>query len=282
MTNEIQMINIETNESRPVPVLKITEYLVAGWVPAADPTPSTPANRDFPPVETFGEVEILGHDVDASDAVDADVANYVSEGTKENVVAAPKLTRELMAELLADPCMVDAAISYLGDCQTADELANGSTQHLNGAGFSAAYGKTGQRMWMWVTGKDPKTFEARWPVKSLSHSRATGCFRKYISNHGLNDAVELGRKVALVHWKQLGHMLEDGFKAEKLPSVDPVRKPKPPQFVSIKGAEIKGTSGKATKILWDSRMIWIPTSKIKHINGAISIPGWLAEAKEMI
>ena len=76
--------------------------------------------------------------------------------------------------------------------------------------------------------------------------------------------------------------MEDQSDLVNLPVADlPRKKEKTVEMFPISGAEVKGTSGKATKILWDSRIIWVPTSQIKTHNGAMAIPEWLAVNKGM-
>ena len=280
MTN-IQMINKETEETIPVPVAKMMEYLVAGWEPAEDPTPATPAERYFPPVETFGPDDVSGleepviysPDVDASDAVDRDIANYVAEHTKENVVAA-----------LENVSVLNAAIAQLGDLQTADELSSGVTSHLNGVGFSAAYARTGRRLWQWVTGKDAKTGDARWDKKCLSHNRANGAFQRQTRNYDFDTAVELARHVCAFHWRQLGFVLAEGFEGMNLEKSDKKRRSEftPKSWFDITGAKVIQVKGGGTQLLWDSRKIWLPTSQIKNVTGSLKVPRWLAEKNDMV
>ena len=115
----------------------------------------------------------------------------------------PAFSKSILETLLATPANVDEAIRLLGCNQTADELQTKGTHYQNGEGFSAAYARTGTRLYEFVTGIQTSTGRKKWAPKSLSHPVANKVFRRYISNHGLNNALELGRKIALIHWKQL-------------------------------------------------------------------------------
>ena len=137
---------------------------------------------------------------------------------------------------------------------------------------------THQRLW-----SSTKTGKATWAPKSLSHPAAGKVFRRYISNHGLANAEELGKKIAGIHWKQLGALLS------WTPVTTGVTKPKaakkqPPASIVVQGAEIQTMKGKAVRVLWDSKRIWLPKSQI-NVNsetGDITMPKWLARNKGMI
>ena len=195
------------------------------------------------------------------------------EHTKENILSA-----------LEDTNILNAAISHLGDLQTADELASGSTNHLNGQGFSAAFAKTGKRLWMWVTGKDPKTMEVRWDPKCLAHSRASRAFAKQLNNYeDLSEATDLAKYVAGFHWKQLAHILKEDFVGYSLPQKDEKRSRSiPTQWTSLTGAKVLQVKGGGTQLLWDSRKVWLPSSQLKTIAGELKIPTWLAVKNEMV
>lgn len=201
---------------------------------------------------------------------------------KEETMA---LSKEAILNLFnADARYIDAAIKILGDNQTADELASNSTHHHNGIGFSGAYAKTGSQLWSFVTGCN-RNGEKVWPARSFQHPRADRTFGRFIKNHDLNSAVELASKVASVHWRQLGEMLEPGFILPELPvenkaSVKPVKKA--PEMIALTGAEIKHTTEKSVKVLWDSRFVWLPKSQIKIDNGEVSVARWLAEKNGMV
>ena len=237
------------NQLKTIPVSELTDYLIDGWT-------------------------MLPND-DSQQAQEAPVKNnQTSEITKQDVINA-----------LQNVDVLNAAITYLGDHQTSDELASFTTSHHNNIGFSAAYAKTGVRLWQWITGKDTKTFEQRWPEKCISHKRASGCFHNLIVNHeGINDAVGLAQKVASFHWRQITHICDPSFVGKSLPKVD--EKPQPTEkskakWFDITGAEVLQVKGGGTQILWDSKRIWLPTSQMKHVNGKLSIPEWLSQKNDM-
>ena len=241
------------NQTIIVPVSELTDYLIKGWtmLPINDSQPTTQET----PVQSTKPAK------------------------------APKITKEDVINALQNVDVLNAAMAYLGDHQTADELASFSTNHHNNVGFSAAYAKTGVRLWQWITGKDTKTFEQRWPAKCISHTRATGCFQRLISNHdGISDAVGLAQKVAAFHWRQITHICNPNFSGTALPKTDPKpqSKNKPAiKWFDITGAEVVRTKGGGTQILWDSRRLWLPTSQIKQVNGKMCIPEWLSQKNDM-
>tara|TARA_A100001015_G_scaffold321357_1_gene451697 strand:- start:1323 stop:2120 length:798 start_codon:yes stop_codon:yes gene_type:complete len=250
-----------------VPTHRMTDYLMNGWVPAEE--------QKEPVAE---ETTYYEADVDASDAVDRDIANAVFE--KEIV----EHTKEAVSEALMHVDILNAAVAYLGDMQTVDELASGVTAHNNGVGFSAAYARTGRRLWQWVTGKDAKSGEERWDKKCLSHTRADPAFRRQTKNYEFSTATQLARHVCKFHWRQLAHILEPNFTGMCLLKVDtkPRSKFKPSEWIDITGAKVVRVKGGGTQVLWDSRHVWLPTSQIKMAAGALRIPKWLAEKNDMI
>ena len=192
-------------------------------------------------------------------------------------------TKSQIQQLLENPAYVDQAIRLLGANQTADELRSKSTHHHNDIGFSAAYGTTGTRMYEFVTGINTKSGKPTWAPKSLAHPTAARVFSRYLRNHGLQTGEELGRKVALIHWKQLGALLTwtpvtTGATQKKS------TQRKPPATVVISGAEVQTVKGKAVRVLWDSKRIWLPKSQINMNSetGDITMPAWLARNKGMI
>lgn len=185
--------------------------------------------------------------------------------------------------LLNNPAYVDQAIRLLGANQTADELRSKSTHHHNDIGFSAAYATTGTRMYEFVTGISTRTGQPTWAPKSLSHPTATRVFGRYLRNHGLTTGEELGRKVALIHWKQLGALLT-WTPVTTGPTQQNAAKKQPQASVVITGAEVQTMKGKAVRVLWDSKRIWLPKSQI-NVNsetGDITMPRWLARNKGMV
>jgi len=276
MPKNIQMFHPETNQSRPLPIELMTQYMLAGWIPAQDVAPSETFEPEDAP--EWKEGVICETDIDASEAVDKDIENAVFEEssiehTKENILIA-----------LEDVDILNAAIFYLGDLQTEDELSSGETSHRNGAGFSAAFSRTGRRLWMWVSGKDPKSMEVRWDPKCLSHTRADRSFARQLNNYeDFSSAIDLAKYVAGFHWRQLSHILLDTFQGLDLPKADQkLNRNQSSSWMSLSGASVLNVKGGGTQILWDSRKIWLPTSRIKNIHGKLSIPNWLAEKNDMI
>ena len=272
----ITMIDPTTSNTYDIPVYAMTEYMLQGLQPLEDQ--SKVEKETFLEETNQEDVTFYEPDIDASEAVDRDIANAdfssAVEHTKENIVSA-----------LNDVCVLNAAIAHLGDMQTCDELAAGTANHLNGEGFSAAFARTGRRLWQWTTGKDAKTMEERWEKKCLSHTRADAAFQRQTRNYDFSTAVELARYVAAFHWRQIGFILEPDFAGYDLPKADKKKSynnPTPSDWVDITGARVIQVKGGGTQLLWDSRRIWLPTSQMKKINGSLKIPSWLAQKNDMI
>jgi len=280
----ITMIDPVNSNTYEIPVSEMTDYMLQGLVPH-EVSEETEMNN-FVLCQTCQEAHtededhvcdvFLPEDVDASDAVDKDIASavFANPHTKENIVKA-----------LQDVNILNAAIAQLGDLQTADELASGTTNHLNGQGFSAAFARTGRRMWQWVTGKDAKSMEERWEKKCISHKRADAAFQRQTRNYEFTSAVDLAQYVCAFHWRQLSNILDSDFEGMELPKVDRQRSFKKPQqqdWLDITGARVVQVKGGGTQLLWDSRRIWLPTSQLKKINGTLKIPVWLAQKNDMI
>lgn len=276
--NTIKMLNPETNEVYHVLPAEVTDFLVHGWTITEGALTEETQGKEMhdEPTETYYE-----EDVDANEAIDRDFAGAVFEDETEQ---APKHTKENIVQALLDNNILNAAVAHLGDLQTADELAAGVTSHQNGAGFSAAYARTGRRLWQWVTGKDAKSMEERWDKKCLSHTRANAAFQRQVRNYDFDTAVELARYVCSFHWRQLAHVLEPGFTGMDLPKVDEKKRNNfvPSKWLDITGAKVLTIKGNGTQILWDSRKIWLPSSQFKNANGKMSIPMWLAQKNDMI
>ena len=185
--------------------------------------------------------------------------------------------------LLENAAYVDQAIRLLGGNQTADELRSKSTHHHNDIGFSAAYATTGTRMFEFVTGVNTKTGKPTWPPKSLSHPAASRVFSRYLRNHNLTTGTALGRKVAEIHWKQLEELLT-WIPVNTQPAEKKAKKKAPASSVVVSGAEVQTMKGKAIRVLWDSKRIWLPKSQISvnSVTGDITMPQWLARNKGMI
>lgn len=195
-----------------------------------------------------------------------------------------KHNKSQIQELLnSNPAYVDEAIRLLGENQTADELRSKSTHYHNDIGFGAAYATTGTRMYEFVTGISTKSGKPTWAPKSLAHPTANRVFSRYIRNHGLANALELGAKVAGIHWRQLGALLTWTPVTIKAPAPK-AKKQQSPATVIISGAEVQTMKGKAVRVLWDSKRVWLPKSQI-NVNsetGDITMPRWLARNKGMI
>jgi len=194
-------------------------------------------------------------------------------------------TKSQIQTLLNNPAFVDEAIRILGENQTPSELRSKSTHINNNIGFSAAYGTTGTRLFEFVTGINTKTGEKKWQPKSLAHPTAQRVFGRYIRNHGLNSALELGQKIAGIHWKQLGALLN--WTPTQLPAAPVQTKRKEDgslDRVTVRGVEYQAHKGKAIRVLFDSKRIWLPVSQIDidDTSGDITMPRWLARNKGML
>jgi hypothetical protein len=218
-------------------------------------------------------------------------ANPVQTKAEDDIIITPtnqgvtmtKYDKQTLLSLLTNPAYVDEAIRLLGGNQTADELRAKGTHHHNDIGFSAAYGRTGTRMYEFVTGINTKTGEKKWAPKSLSHPVANKVFSRYISNHGLNNALELGRKVASIHWRQLESLTT--YQPQQLNTGAAAQKPqkKQPAKLTFQGVEVVSRSGKGIKVRFDSRYIWLPTSQVSFdtATDTLVVPEWLAKTKQM-
>ena len=114
-----------------------------------------------------------------------------------------------IAAILNSPSQVSRAIEILGNNQRQDELASRSTNHQNGIGFTSCWASSGTHLWQFVTGYDGRTGTNKWGRKCLSHPnwKRAKIIRRKVYNNGCESAVELGRKIALHHWRQLAEML---------------------------------------------------------------------------
>jgi len=214
----------------------------------------------------------------------------VQDKTEQGIIKPPtnqgvtmtKYNKQTLLNLLNNPAYVDEAIRLLGGNQTASELRAKSTHLHNDIGFSAAYGRTGTRMYEFVTGINTKTGEKKWAPKSLAHPVANKVFSRYIDNHGLNNALELGRKIASIHWKQLEALTS--YQPAALPSTSgPKPEKKVAQKVTFEGVEVVSRSGKGVKVRFDSRYIWLPVSQVEFDSDTdtLTLPAWLAKNKQM-
>jgi hypothetical protein len=278
----ITMINPKTSNSYEIPVPEMMDYMLQGLVPfdTAD------NNGCQEPEDISLDDEIYRVDVDASEAVDRDIETACfNEETVEEIVKESDHTKENVITALRDINKLNAAIAWLGDLQTEDEMLAGTASHLNGQGFSAAFARTGRRLWQWITGKDAKTMEERWEKKCLSHKRANAAFQRQTRNYEFSTAIELAQYVAAFHWRQLEHIIAADFEGMDLTKVDlkkTVKNSKPIDWTDITGARVIQVKGGGTQLLWDSRRIWLPTSQLKMQNGAYRIPTWLAQKNDMV
>jgi len=131
-----------------------------------------------------------------------------------------------IAAILNSPSQVSRAIEILGNNQRQDELASRSTNTQNGIGFTSCWASAGTHLWQFVTGFDARSGTNRWGKKCLSHPnwRRARIIRNKVRNNGCEDAVGLGRKIALHHWRQLAEMLPE---QKVLPPQQPEPKPTP-------------------------------------------------------
>jgi hypothetical protein len=196
-------------------------------------------------------------------------------------------TKAQIALALVDPAAVDEAIRILGQNQTADELRTKSTRNLNDIGFSAAYGRVGTRFYEFVTGIQTSTGKKKWQPKSLRHPVADRVFSKYINRRDhCESALDYAREICLLHWRQLGQLLQAGFTALDLPSEDaPQEAPSNPdvggEMITVQG-EIVGARGRAYKAYIGGRKYWLPKSQVLVAPSGIAMPRWLAQNKGLV
>ena len=135
---------------------------------------------------------------------------------------------------LQTPESVSRAIEILGNNQREDELSARSTREQNGIGFTSCWASAGTHLWQFVTGYDARSKTNKWGRKCLSHPnwQRAKIIRRKVQNNGCEDAVQLGRKIALHHWRQLGALLAV---QPPVPQVQtPVPQPEPqPDFEMI-------------------------------------------------
>ena len=218
-------------------------------------------------------------------------ANPVQTKAEDDIIVTPtnqgvtmtKYNKQTLLNLLNNPAYVDEAIRLLGGNQTADELRAKGTHYHNDIGFSAAYGRTGTRMYEFVTGINTRTGEKKWAPKSLSHPVANKVFGRYIDNHGLDNALELGRKVASIHWKQLEALTTYQPQQLNTGAGEQKSQKKQPTKVTFQGVEVVSRSGKGIKVRFDSRYIWLPASQVSFdtATDTLEVPEWLAKNKQM-
>jgi hypothetical protein len=237
----------------------------------------------------FGETVIdYSHEELKEDTAEND--ENVQQNAEQDIIISPTTNgvtmttynKQTLQTLLQSDAFVNEAIRLLGLNQTPSERRAKNTHLHNDIGFSAAYGRTGTRLFEFVTGINTKTGEKKWAPKSLAHPVANKVFSRYINNHGLNNALELGRKIALVHWRQLESLTT--YQPQNLPSAEAPKAKKPVQKISFEGVEVINRAGKAVKFRFDSRYIWLPKSQIDFdsTTDTLTLPTWLAKAKNMV
>jgi hypothetical protein len=199
-------------------------------------------------------------------------------------------TKAQIALALVNPAAVNAAIRILGENQTADELRTKSTRNENNIGFSAAYGRVGTRFYEFVTGIQVSTGKAKWAPKSLQHPVADRVFARYVSNRDTCDcALDYAREITLLHWRQLGALLDITFEAPELPTEVTTEetaqkaeaKAESSEMITVSG-EIVGARGRAYKAYIGGRKIWLPKSQVSITPGGIAMPKWLARTKGLV
>jgi hypothetical protein len=139
-----------------------------------------------------------------------------------------------IARALENPKTVSRAIEILGNNQREDELSARSTREQNGIGFTSCWASAGTHLWQFVTGYDARSKTNKWGRKCLSHPnwQRAKIIRRKVHNNGCEDAVGLGRKIALHHWRQLGELLAVQTPVPQVQS--PVPQPEPqPDFEMI-------------------------------------------------
>ena len=120
-----------------------------------------------------------------------------------------QFTKSDIERALQAPAQVSKAIEILGNNQREDELSARSTNAQNGIGFTSCWASAGTHLWQFVTGWDARSKTNKWGRKCLSHPnwQRAKIIRRKVQNNGCQDAVQLGRKIALHHWRQLGSLL---------------------------------------------------------------------------
>ena len=134
---------------------------------------------------------------------------------------------------LQTPESVSRAIEILGNNQREDELSSRSTNAQNGIGFTSCWASAGTHLWQFVTGYDARSKTNKWGRKCLSHPnwQRAKIIRRKVQNNGCEDAVGLGRKIALHHWRQLGALLAI---QTPVPQAEPVIEvPNPDDFYEV-------------------------------------------------
>ena len=129
----------------------------------------------------------------------------------------------LTSLLQAHPEWVDACISHLAKQQTEEELRNRKTIVKNHRGFSQDWAEAGSQLYEWITGRSPYDPNCKsgykqgririgYPMTQLHTPKtlATGMpdapkrlWKKHVIKNNAKDMVDLGRIIAIAHYKQL-------------------------------------------------------------------------------
>ena len=122
---------------------------------------------------------------------------------------AVKFNKSDIEAVLITPTQVSRAIEILGNNQRDDELSTRSTNTQNGIGFTSCWASAGTHLWQFVTGYDARSKTNKWGRKCLSHPnwQRAKIIKRKVHNNDCQNAVQLGRKIALHHWRQLGSLL---------------------------------------------------------------------------
>ena len=199
-------------------------------------------------------------------------------------------TKAQVALALVNPAAVDAAIRILGENQTADELRTKSTRNHNDIGFSAAYGRVGTRFYEFVTGIQVSSGKTKWQPKSLQHPVADRVFSRYVSRRDTcESALDYAREISLLHWRQLGSLLDVTFEAPERPveataednAAKKQKRDADSEMITVSG-DIAGARGRAYKAYIGGRKYWLPKSQVTITPGGIAMPKWLAKAKGLV
>ena len=157
-------------------------------------------------------------------------------------------------KLLNTPAQVSLAIRILGNNQRDDELSSRSTNTQNGIGFTSCWASAGTHLWQFVTGYDARSKTNKWGRKCLSHPnwKRAKIIKRKVFNNDCISAVQLGRKIALHHWRQLGEMLPEPVLEMKTPQVEESPEPQIDFEAIMVPAHLVGTAIailKAAKII---------------------------------
>ena len=136
-----------------------------------------------------------------------------------------QFTKSDIERALQTPESVSRAIEILGNNQREDELSSRATNTQNGIGFTSCWASAGTHLWQFVTGYDARSKTNKWGRKCLSHPnwQRAKIIKRKVYNNDCQNAVQLGRKISLHHWRQLGSLLavQHPVPVEKTPVPEP-------------------------------------------------------------